>query len=162
VIHIVIHVPDQAREPGGNVPLAEPFYRACNYANGGRDHFFTVNKAEWENASSRFGYSSEGTACRLWTTQIPGTVPLYRLWSGADHFYTQHEQEQKGLRHPWIYEGIAGYVLSNRIEGTVPFYRMFCRGNGDHHYTVSEAERHRCISVGGWVDEGYVGYVVPP
>ena len=173
MIHIV--APEQAisREPGrSDVPTvaasqippvllpAEPLYRACG--GGGRDHFFTTNKEEWDYACREFGYSGEGTACKLWTTQAPGMVPLYRLWNGADHFYTSDEQEKNGLRHPWNYEGIPGYILSTRTEGTVPFYRMFFRTNGDHHYTVNEEERSRCINGGQCDDEGYVGFVFPP
>lgn len=156
----------QAQAP---LHLATPFYRAFNYKHGATDHFFTTSTAELDDACTNLGYSREGVACKLWTTQGPGMVPLYRFWNGTDHCYTQSPYEHKqdnlengGEKPKWKFEEITGYILATRAEGTVPFYRMFCSGSGDHHYTVSEQERNLYISGGQWADEGFVGFVVPP
>jgi hypothetical protein len=59
-------VPQQAPTPAGTLPL----YRYYNAANG--DHFYTMNKAEGDNAVQTGGYTHEGISGYLYpSTSIP-------------------------------------------------------------------------------------------
>lgn len=59
-------------------------YRAFN----GSDHFYTVNKAEYDGLNQT--WQREGIACYIASTQLPSHVPLYRLnhVGKSDHFFT--------------------------------------------------------------------------
>ena len=57
-------------------PGLTPLYRQFNPNNG--DHFYTTDAAERDNAVNVYGYTNEGTACYVYVTQYPGTIPLYR------------------------------------------------------------------------------------
>src|SRR5688572_24152178 len=49
------------------------------------DHYYSLDAI----TNGAFGYGYEGTEDLASRTQLPGTVPLYRLWlDGRDHFYT--------------------------------------------------------------------------
>jgi hypothetical protein len=50
------------------------------------EHFYTTSATERDNADdpAAGSYQSEGTACYVYDTQIPGTVPFYRLVSSPD------------------------------------------------------------------------------
>lgn len=100
-----------------------------------------------------YGYKSEGTACRLHTSQVPGSYPLYRYWKSSvtDHFYTLDSNEigipitthpVPGLsgKHDYVYESIAGYCFKTRAPGTVPLYRYWKAEVGDHFYTTNPSE----------------------
>jgi RHS repeat-associated protein len=81
-------------------------------------------------------YVYEATPFRVWATQQPGTVPLYRLFhDGGSHrwqettLYTTSEGEKEGLEasRDWHYEGILGYVWTSPGPGREPLYRCRCR-----------------------------------
>ncbi|KAJ7243834.1 hypothetical protein B0H12DRAFT_1236313 [Mycena haematopus] len=83
--------------------------------NGGiSDHFYTTDASEVNNAASAAGgYEIENlTPMYIYSSQICGSVPLYRSYSptNTDHFYTTSETERDTMTG-YNFELIAGYVL---------------------------------------------------
>jgi len=93
----------------------DPLYRLYKGSNGTPDHFYTADPAEKQKAETRDGYKVEGVTGYIAKTQLPGTVPLYRLFSvhGGEHFYTVDEKERQfaETHDGFKDEGIAGYVM---------------------------------------------------
>jgi hypothetical protein len=96
------------------VPATEPLYRLYKGSKSRHDHFYTANPAERQQAESRDGYKAEGITGYIAKTQLPGTVPLYRLYSerSGEHFYTASEKEREFAEKNdgFKSEGIVGYV----------------------------------------------------
>lgn len=134
-----------------------PFYRYWN----GRDHFYTTNINEIGTAThgqiGHHGYTSEGTQCVIRKWLVTGSVPLYRYYNGADHFYTTNTNEigttTPGVtgRHGYRSEGIAGYCFPSQAYHTIPLYRYYKPSSGDHFYTTNSQEI-------GTVSAGLVGH----
>jgi hypothetical protein len=85
---------------------ATPFYRCVNPSDG---HRFLTTSSTCEGS----GWSREETLGSIATSQVNGTVPLYRLYSssGDDHLYTLSSAEvQSAEAQGYKSEGIAGYV----------------------------------------------------
>jgi hypothetical protein len=93
----------------GNSSQATAFYRL----NNGKDHFYTADPQERDNAIKHFGYKLEGIACYVAATHINGSTAFYRLNNGTDHFYTIDPQERdNAIKHfGYKLEGVACYVL---------------------------------------------------
>ncbi|KAE9392836.1 hypothetical protein BT96DRAFT_944378 [Gymnopus androsaceus JB14] len=139
-----------------------PFWRALNGAI--TDHFYTTNVTEL-NVAIKGGYSLEGASAFIWTTQQPGTTPLYRLYStsGGDHFYTINNGELADMKAAgWELDTtpIAGYVYPYSICGASPIYRLFDPVNVDHFYTMNISESEAAISKLGFQDQGIAGFAV--
>lgn len=134
---------------------SQPLYRL--YSNDSKDHFYTMSKAEAENATKDGYYKLEGTAGYIFPTQVPGTVPLYRMWNGdiADHFYTASLDEYNAVTW-YTKEGIAGYIFPTQVFKSVPLYRMYNNDVKDHFYTNSFDEYN---AVTWYAKEGITGYV---
>lgn len=128
------------------VYLLRPFYRYWQGTT--QDHFYTTNPSEIGTVipgeAGTAGYVSEGIACLIFTSQAPGTVPLYRYWKGSvsDHFYTTNAEEI-GTTIPgetgnadYMSEGVAGYCLPDPYANTVPLYRYWNAAITDHFYTT--------------------------
>jgi hypothetical protein len=92
------------------------------------DHFYTTSIAESNNAVAQDGYHFEGTACYVYDSQQPGTVPFFRLLnnSDGDHFYTASpaERDNAVAQDGYHFEGTACYVYDSQQPGTVPFFRL--------------------------------------
>jgi hypothetical protein len=92
------------------------FYRLYNKTNGA--HFYTADEAEKDNLLTNYShiFQYEGIACYVYpkTTQVTGSVALYRFWNPEKsfHFYTASEAEKKSIisTGTYTYEGIACYV----------------------------------------------------
>ena len=148
---------------------ATPFYRYWN----GRNHFYTTYADEigttTKGERGNHGYTSEGTQCQIFISQVPGSKPLYRYQNGQNHFYTQDSSEigtaKTGVKgkHGYISEGIAGYCFPSKYPGTVPLYRYY--GNEDHFYTTDAKEIGTVVPGAkgrhGYKSEGIVCYVIP-
>lgn len=80
------------------------------YAGAVGDHFYTTSWQERDIAIVTHGYVYEGIACYVFAGQVPGTCPLYRLWSDSDHFYTLSWAE--ALNSRYSYEGVTGYLYA--------------------------------------------------
>ena len=98
-------------------------------------------------------------------TQLPGTIPLFRLVNGGVHAHllTANVTERNGLitgpGAQWTDEGIAGYILGSPLCGTVPFFRVY-KDPRDHFSTVSAAEKAAALA-DGYVDQGNTGFIWP-
>lgn len=147
----------------------KPFYRYFKY-RGIQDHFYTTNAAEIGTTTpgqvGKHGYKSEGYEGYLATSAMFGEVPLYRYWSGRDHFYTTNAAEigtttpgRRG-RHGYTSEGVAGYCQAKPQLYTTPLYRYWNPRGTDHFYTTNWAELGR--GKDGWHLEGIACYVYVP
>ncbi len=125
-----------------------PVYRFFSSRSG--DHFYTISsdeKTSLENNSSA-GYAYEGAAFWAYTSQVSGTVPVYRFLNSknSDHFYTASSGEKDALiNNPawgYNYEGVAFFVFPSQVSDTSAVYRFFNASNGDHFYTASSSEKN--------------------
>ncbi len=123
-----------------------PLYRLFN----GVDHFYTTDFLEAARAQvpptpvssgiePQGPYHAEGISGFVAVTQEAGTVPLYRLFNGTDHFYTTDLAERNRAEGiGYRYERIAGYLRATPANGWVQFNRLY---NGtDHFYTANRWE----------------------
>ncbi|KAF8649286.1 hypothetical protein AX16_005890 [Volvariella volvacea WC 439] len=172
-IHISTPLPDTNQQrsmasvstPPSPTPIAPvvpiQFLRA--YSPQGRNHFYTTDTAEWENAHRRLGFIPEGVACHILAFPHPLAVPLFRLYhSGAsDHFYTTSEAEKGSAQKlGYIYEGTAGFIYPIQVEGSKPLYRLYNSHARDHFYTISATEKDNAIARFRYTYEGITGWVL--
>jgi hypothetical protein len=140
----------------------------------GRDHFYTIDVKEANNALDRLGYRLEGKAGYVFHPDAPANAKLpnfYRLFNSktGDHFYTaswEESQKAQSRRSGYKYEGIACKLYTPNFKGAanervVPFYRLYLPRGGDHFYTTSASEAENAIRVGGYINEGTAGYISP-
>ncbi|MGZ3438885.1 MAG: hypothetical protein ACXVDD_05195 [Polyangia bacterium] len=82
----------------------KPFYR-CYFPSSDR-HFYTTD-AGCESPTA----TNEGSLGYIFTTQLPGSVPLYRSWNGStwDHLYTLDWNEAHAPGY--AFESVPGYVM---------------------------------------------------
>ncbi|MFK7908499.1 MAG: FISUMP domain-containing protein [Chitinophagales bacterium] len=129
-----------------------PFYRYYNRGIG--DHHFSTGLMP----DGKHGYKREGIACEVFATQQPGTVPLYRYFSGSDHHFTINISELgRNGKSGYRFEKIACYVYLNKIPGTIPLYRYYSKGATDHHFTTKKMPDGKH----GYKAEGIACYVFP-
>ena len=114
--------------------MAVPFYRLYKPSSG--DHFYTASLDECQRAQRELGYYHEGNVGNLYLAPAAGTVPLFRLWNGRDHFYTVSQSEASGCGY--TLEAICGYVYPGPVPGSVPLMRHY--NNRDHFYTTNSGE----------------------
>ena len=136
------------------------FYRLVRPSGQNRplgNHFYTSSCQERNSAIKGGGYNLESIMGYVASSQVPGTVPLYRVWlSRGNHFYTVSSAEaQQVAQGPGNkFEGVAAYILESKMPNTVPLYRM--SNPNRHFYTTSRGEAE---SVQGWNIEGIIGYL---
>lgn len=80
-----------------------------------RDHFFTISDNERDNAVSNMGYERKGNIGFCARNEVPGSVPLYRLYNGGnvtDHFYTisRDERDNAVSNLGYVREGVECWV----------------------------------------------------
>ena len=76
-----------------------------------------------ETAISTGGYVGEGVAGYLYLDELPGTVPIVRMfhYGLADHFYTSRADEvQRAIAKGYVVEGVLGYVLADAPSWELP------------------------------------------
>ncbi len=104
------------------------------------DCFYTASVEE-KGYAAGLGFSFRAVVGYVLKTQLPGTVPLHRLFKDHDHFLTTDEEEKgyaKGLGYD--YEGVLGYVSKRPLPGTTPLYRFYL----EHHcYVTGESEKKK-------------------
>ncbi len=153
----------QNLQPGETRPLSfgikppsatTPLYRIYGYYDYrgnpyvATDHFYTTNPNEVFNPAFAYGYLyyfpgtttvHEGNVVGyVYTSQAPGTVPLYRSYNGSlvDHFYSLSSTE--GPNAGWAEAGVTGYVYPPNAcpAGTSLFTRWWSPAVGNHIYTT--------------------------
>jgi len=168
----------------GNAPAGTAFIYRMFSSNG--KHFYTTNVAEvnamldantyvkpttsfwWSLYAAVFGgngttvnWSMEGNMGRLCTSQVSGTIPLYRYFSSehGDHMYTVSTSEGQDLLNAgYVSEGIIGYVYSTQVAGSIPMYR-YDNVTFGHFFTILYAELQD--GKDGYTREGTTFYVLP-
>ena len=80
------------------------------------ENFYTASSTEAADAENQLGYKETDILGSVWTKQIEGTVPLYRLYRAGgrdDHFYTISETEKNAAikKSGYRFEGVVGYVF---------------------------------------------------
>ncbi len=125
-------------------------YRFWSPSN--RSHFYTSSPEERAYILDHYPastWSYEGPVYTAFERRAPGTVPLYRFWSGTlqGHFYTTSEAEKKNVIDAfddsvWAYEGIAYYVYpaDADVAGTLAVSRFWSGSFGHHFYTADAGE----------------------
>lgn len=95
----------------------EPIYRMYNRFLGD-DHVFTADANEinyWTVLNPSSSWSNEGIAFCAYSTQVSGTVPVYRIlrWDGKEHLLTTDQNEVNALvSRGWgTEENIAFYAV---------------------------------------------------
>jgi hypothetical protein len=171
------------------VPLYRLFYEdfQAGNTNGGSqsEHFYTANKAERDSLLKNFDRSTaggggffsydsfgnqhfldEGIEGYLSPKQVPGTVPLYRLYKDPmKHYYTANatEKDKAISQSGYRFLDIVGYVSAVQKPGTTPLYRVYRATKGitrdDHLYTIKEDEKFGALHKYGYVDDGITCYV---
>lgn len=82
------------------------------YSPDNMSEFLTTSSQERDIAVTQSGYSYENIAFYAFTTQRPGTIPVYRIRLPDRHFYTASESEKNNLIQNGQnqYEGVAFYT----------------------------------------------------
>jgi len=83
------------------------------YNNSTMDHMYSIDGNE-EATLSGLGYNYEEIMGYAYTTQVPGTIPVYRYNSPTHgHFFTIDFNELSYGNQEYSYEGVAFYVFPN-------------------------------------------------
>ena len=132
------------------------------------DHFYTINKTEYEWAAAHDGYLKDGIVGYVFANPQPNAEALFRLWhsNASDHYYTLSVTARNyALSHRgYEDEGVACYMYIDTPEARAcgrPLYRLWKAEFSDHFYTGSEQERDRWIKEWNYTDEGIVGWLLP-
>lgn len=137
-------------DEGGVLGCRQPVHRAVSPTQG---HFYTLDLAE----ASSSDFSPEfPNYYYLYSAPLPGLVPFYRCLKGdGRRFYTTSATcEGAGP-----VEGVLGQIGTEPFCGGIALYRLY--GNGEHFYTISDAERDNAVSMYGYLFEGQAGFVWP-
>jgi len=132
-------------------------------------HFYTMNVSERDTIISTFPldeWTYEGPAYQAFSTQQPGTVPLYRFWSPTfrGHFYTSAEAEKNAViadydDATWTFENTAYFVypVDASVANSLPVARFWSPTNRHHFYTASaeEAARVKLYPADVWTYERF-------
>ena len=149
-----------------SLPASSPVYRFWSPKN--QTHFYTMSAQERDVILATYPasiWTYEGERYQAFSTQVPGSVPLYRFWSPrlSGHFFTTNESEKDSVIRDyddwtWTYEGIAYYVypIDSTVPNTVPVARFWSPTNQHHFYTASaqEAEVVKGYPARIWTYEG--------
>ncbi|CAN5205773.1 hypothetical protein BH09ACT1_BH09ACT1_02170 [soil metagenome] len=191
ITHVAYAASSVVQGAGGSVEMVQPGSAPVvipQPANGSlpvyrfwsptlHSHFYTISAVEKDTILKTYPiriWSFEGAAFRAYTTQAPGTVPLYRFWSSrlGDHFYTTNAAERDYIighydHATWNYEGVAYYVFPNDspYSGTLTVARFWSPDLQTHFYTSNATERDGIIATYPthvWSYEGNDFRVLPP
>ena len=111
-------------------------WRLYNKKSGAE--FLTANIAERDAAAKSGNWSYNGMAFYAYSTQVAGTVPVYRINLGSEHFYTSNLGERNALISAgYSNEGVAFYALPSTTSTNIsyPVYRF--NGAGGHFLNLS-------------------------
>ncbi len=171
IAEINIRADDSSSCTSSNPNNLARFYRTWS----GIQHFYTASKGEDAEMIRDYSWIDEGITGYIYTSQVPGTVPLYRIWNSTAgyHLYTNSSEEKDafvtgGLTN----EGITGYIYDSEGANRIPLYRYhyynFVTGSANfgeaYFYTSSEGERWKVAYAGHipWTNyhyEGIIGYL---
>lgn len=115
------------------------------------DAFYTIPLTE--KGSSTWGYNFYWAECFINTTQVSGTIPLYRYYNETTQ---DHALKTFDLGAGWRREATY-YIYAAPGDGRIPLYEYYSSSNTDHCYTT----RTSLSSPGGdsYVFQGIIGFV---
>jgi hypothetical protein len=116
--------------------------------------FLTISDTERNNAVTLSHYEYDTMPFYAFSSQQPGTVPVYRLLLPNEHFYTDSQAELDSLiADGYTYEGIAfyEYPANSATNASYPIYRL--NSVNGHLYTASVQERN-LLESDGYTYEG--------
>jgi hypothetical protein len=98
-----------------------PLFRL--YSQASTDHYYTASSYEMSVARDNYHYTLESSNyCGVFTTQVPGTCPVYRLYHGgaehSDHLMTMSANE----RNSAVWNN--GYVYDAPGSESIAFYMI--------------------------------------
>ena len=120
-------------------------------------NFLTSNNVERDNAVYDSQYAYEGTPFYVYTSQEPGTVPVYRLKLTNEHYYTISATERDTLlqNSQNVYEGIAFYVYPPNAASNASYPVSKLTNSAGDVFVADPAEKARLIAA-GYTDNGVV------
>jgi hypothetical protein len=125
------------------------------------DNFYTTDP-KGEHALQQ-GYQFLGIACYVFSTQVNGTIPVYRSFipRSGDHFYTTSRDEFDNFVHLWGYtaEHIAWFMFGERQSRSTVLTRYFNEGTGDHVY-CTDANTSKVADFVAYRTQAVAGYVL--
>lgn len=149
-------------------PVWTPFYRLYKGGSTNRDHFYTSNAKERDNALDSGIWIYERIECSVSNCKTSGMTPLFRLYYNGDnkedHFYTTNKTEiNSAIELGYEYEGIAGFVYPSQVpaDGRVPLYRLYNESDMNHFYCTRTSEQDYASSTWLFNNEGVECYVMP-
>jgi len=114
-----------------SVPAPNLAVRSYYFSNG--YHFLTQNVNEVPGISGGTN-GFEGIAFYADSTQVAGSVPVYRFIKGPDHYYSLSSTPPAGYTNE---SGAAWYGYSAQVAGTVGVYQYHHTSTNDHLYTTT-------------------------
>jgi Repeat of unknown function (DUF5648) len=136
------------------------------------DALYTTSSQEMQTS----GYKVEGLAGKCFSSQVAGTIPLFRMYNQqeTDHFYTTSVKQSEAAKTAGFRgEGVLCYVYAEQVAGSCPLYRLYSGTPATNHlYTLSRAEVEAAILKGpaakvagdrkvNYSEEGIEGYIFP-
>jgi hypothetical protein len=125
------------------------------------EHFYTANSVEMDSVRA-MGWVTEPRVFEVSTTQVSGTIPMYRVKLNGYHVFTNN-LSLVNLMKSWggVQEGYLGYIYSSQVAGTVPLYSYANGSTQSRFLTINPNEPP---PPGFTADPfGHVaGYVYPP
>jgi hypothetical protein len=123
------------------------------------NHFYTAESTERDTAKTGgFKDESDLDPIFLFTTQVKGSVQLYRLYNASvgDHFYTTNEDERYGAtKQGWVDESADHplYVFHQAIPDelrphAVQLRRFWLDGATDHFYATDQQDAKNALRHG--------------
>ncbi|KAI0730605.1 hypothetical protein C8Q76DRAFT_715498 [Earliella scabrosa] len=168
IVPLESHILDTRAMEASNCGTVMPLYSVTGH-NGNTDRLLTTDASELERALQSGSYGGSAVIAYVYSNatarNIPGTVPLYRLYSaaGTDHYLTASWPEvESAASKGYAYEGVVGFAHGTAACGAVPLYRTFQPDAQVHLFTTSVGQRDNAVNTRGYFDEGITAYAFAP
>ena len=138
-----------ATAPAG---MTQPIYRVTN-ANG--NTLLTPWRGEADNAVANLGWERSEVAFFAATTQVAGSVPVFRLYNPSTHsflFTASPSERDSSAKYGFRYEKVAFYVPAWDRPGTTKIHRTHKVVGGTWRYrdVIGDAELAE-VRADGWI-----------
>ncbi|KAJ7721202.1 hypothetical protein B0H16DRAFT_1738377 [Mycena metata] len=146
----------------GDPADALPLYRFLT--GTGAEYIYFADLPIVQTQAAAKGWTFQGVAALVFTTQEVSTVPLYGLLhTGDESLYVADTTElANALDGGYVLSGEPlVYIYPTQICGSVPFYYLTNAAKNSNFYTAVESERLDFINNQGYTDVNVAGYVLP-